>query len=93
MYTNRLEDLWQGAATDGASTPAGPRSFGTETEFQELMKAWLIERQHSVEYEFLLKQSRRVIARLLEQATGSVADRTRAIKLIESITRTIDENS
>jgi len=85
---NRLEDLWK-AADDGASTPLGPWATRTDAEIDQLMDAWFQERHMSIEFEMLLKQSRRMIARLLSGAIDRPEGRKKAQRLLREIDRSI----
>jgi len=84
MMTNRLEDLWA-SADDGASSPVGPLSNRSEAEFDELLDAWYIERQNSIEFEMLLDQSCKLIKKLLLEGEVSIAGQKRARQLIKAI--------
>jgi hypothetical protein len=81
---NRLEDLWQ-SADDGASAPIGPQEIRTESEFDDLLDAWYVERQNSIECEILLEQSRTLIVRLLNEPSTSPSRRSQARRLIRAI--------
>jgi hypothetical protein len=85
---NRLEDLWK-SADDGASTPVGPLTIRPEAEFDELLDAWYIERQNSIEFEILLDQSCKLIKQLLSDGDVSDSERRRARRLIQAINRSL----
>ncbi len=87
--TNRFEDIWRSAADDGASYPLVPVACRNEAEVDEIMDAWSRERSHSIEYEMLLGQSRKLLARLLRSGSASDSDRRRARRLMRSIDLTI----
>jgi len=86
---NRLEDLWQKMATDGASTPLGIDVVSPRADVEDLMKAWLRERGQSIEFGMLLKRSRRLIARLAAADCVSAEDRKRAKNLLAAIKYTL----
>jgi len=90
MMKNRLEDLWKSAADDGASTPLGPVTVPTDAEIDELLDAWFLERHKSIEYEMLLKQSRRVIAWLLANGVAEPENRRKARRFLREIDRCFD---
>lgn len=81
---NRLEDLWK-SADDGASSPIGPLQIRDESEFDDLLDAWYVERQNSIECEILLEQSKELIVRLLSESDASRSRRKQARRLIRSI--------
>jgi len=83
---NRLEDLWM-SADDGASTPSGPTALRTEAEFDDLLDAWFLERRNSIEFEMLLGQSRKLIARLLADGVTSPEGAKKARRLLREIDR------
>ena len=85
---NRLEDLWK-SADDGASAPIGPLEIRTESEFDDLLDAWYVERQNSIECEILLEQSRALILRLATEAAASPSRRKQARRLIRAIDQAI----
>src|SRR3954451_6080400 len=88
MMKNRLEDLWQ-SADDGASAPLSPLMSRRESEFEELLDAWFLERRNSIECEILLDQSRKLIARLLSDGDVTDSGRKKAHRLIRAIDRTL----
>jgi len=88
---NRLEDLWQKMANDGASTPLGIDVVGPRTDVEDLMEAWLRERGQCIELGMLLKRSRRLIARLAALDCVSPEDRKRANNLLLAIKYTLSE--
>ncbi len=88
MIKNRLEDLWN-SADDGASCPIGALANRSEAEFEELLDAWYLERQNSIEFEILLQESRRLIERLLAETDVSESRRKRARRLLRTIKETI----
>jgi hypothetical protein len=88
MMTNRFEDLWN-SADDGASSPIGPLGFHGEAEFDGLLDAWYVERQHSIEFEILLDQSKKMIRRLLAEGDLSPESQRSARRLIRAITETL----
>jgi len=83
---NRFEELWK-SADDGASTPFGATTYRTEAEFDQLLDAWFLERRNSIEFEMLLGQSRRVIARLLSEGAASPEGARKARRLLREIDR------
>jgi hypothetical protein len=85
---NRLEDLWQ-SADDGASTPFGPLEIRDESEFDDLLDAWYVERRNSIECEILLDQSKALIRRLLVESNASPSRRKQARQLIRAIDRAL----
>ena len=91
MFTNRIEDLWRGAATDGASTPPGQSAVANETELQGMLAAWLVERQSAIDFELLLKQSRKLIAGVIADGECSASVLRKAQRLIRSIDRSIEK--
>jgi len=90
MIANRLEDLWKDAADDGASTPRGPLAAPTEDEIDELLDAWFQERHKSIEFEMLLRRSRKVIAWLLIHGVDRPETRGRALRFLREIDRYFD---
>jgi hypothetical protein len=88
MMTNRFDDLWN-SADDGASTPIGPRTLQGDAEFDGLLDAWYLERQHSIEFEILVDESRKMIQRLLAEADVSPESRRSARRLIRAINETL----
>ena len=88
MMTNRFEDLWN-SADDGASSPVGPMLHHDEAEFDGLLDAWYLERQHSIEFEILLAESRKMIRRLLAEADVSPESRRTARRLIRTINESL----
>jgi len=90
MIKNRLEDLWESAAQDGASTPLGPLGGPTEAEIEEILDAWFLERHKSIEFEMLLKQSRKVIAWLLSEGVDEPVNRKKARRFLREIDRCFD---
>ncbi len=89
IMMSRFEDLWRSAADDGASHPLVPVACRNEEELDEILDAWSRERGHSIEYEMLLGQSRKLIARLLRSGVTSTSDRRRARRLMRSIDQTM----
>jgi len=85
MIKNRLEDLWKSAADDGASAPLGPQTLPTDAEIDELLDAWFLERHKSIEFEMLLKQSRKVIAWLLANGVDEPENRRKARRFLREI--------
>jgi len=90
MIKNRFEDLWQSAADDGASTPLGPSTVPTEAEVDELLGAWYLERHKSIEFEMLLRQSRKVIAWLLANGADEPENRRKARRFLREIDQCFD---
>jgi hypothetical protein len=90
MIKNRLEDLWESAADDGASTPLAPLAMPTDAEIDELLDAWFLERHKSIEFEMLLKQSRKVIAWLLAEGVDEPENRRKARRFLREIDRCFD---
>ena len=88
MMANRLEELWQ-SASDGASTPVGQVTSHIEADFDELLHAWFLERRNSIEFEILLDESRKMIARLIAEGEVSDSSRRRAGRLMKAIDRTL----
>ena len=82
---NRLDDLWQKIADDGASMPLGIDVVSPRDELEGLMKAWFHERGQKLEMELLLRQSRRLIARLAAGDCVSARDRRMAKSLLAAI--------
>jgi hypothetical protein len=85
MIKNRLEDLWKTAANDGASAPIGSSTVPTEAEIDELLDAWFLERHKSIEFEMLLKQSRKVIVWLLTHGVDDPENRRKARRFLREI--------
>lgn len=56
--TGRLEDLWETAASDGASTPFVSPATNSDAELEELMTAWYHERTERTEVTLLLDRGR-----------------------------------
>jgi hypothetical protein len=81
---NRLEDLWK-SADDGASAPIGPLEIRTESEFDDLLGAWYVERRNSIECEILLDRARDMIVRLLSDPSACSSRRKQARLLILAI--------
>lgn len=59
-----IEDLFRTASGDGVTIPL--RFSPSRTDSDEILKAWNIERSHSIECELLLKLLRRAMARSLK---------------------------
>jgi len=90
MINNRLEDLWKSAAADGASAPLGPLTLPTDAEIDELLDAWYLERHKSIEFEILLKQSRKIIAWLLANGVDDPENRRKARRFLREIDHCFD---
>ena len=84
----RLEDLWK-SADDGASTPIGPLQIRTESECDDLLDAWFVERRNSIECEILLDHAKDLIARLLAEPSASPSRRKQGRQLIQAIDRAL----
>ena len=69
MSQNFIDELLRSAAGDGGSLLMDARWH--RTDFDDLLKAWTIERGHSIECEILLNLSRAAIARLMATGTDS----------------------
>jgi hypothetical protein len=93
MIKYRLEDLWKSAADDGASTPLGPLSVPTDAEIDELLDAWFLERHKSIEFEMLLKQSRKIIAWLLANGVDEPENRRKARRFLREIDQFFDSSN
>ena len=79
-----IEDLLRTAPGDGASMSSGVSI--PPLDYDDLLKAWAIERGHNIECEFLLDLSRITIAQLLENvANQSLIERIDTDNLIEQI--------
>ncbi len=79
-----IDELLSTAGNDGGSIPVA--STSKRLEFDELFKAWTIERGHSIECEILLNLSRALLVRLqANQPTQAWHDRQDAEDLIEQI--------
>lgn len=70
---HRIDDLWDSAAGEGASTPASIVATPTAAELDLLMDAWSHERHEKIEYRLLLDRTHRLLSRML--ATGALAPR------------------
>ncbi len=94
--TNRFEDLWATAASDGAVCPCGVGSPRVDADDREeldlLMNAWHTERAGHIECALALQQAGRMIALLLADADVSPARRRRAKRLIGTIRALRDES-
>ncbi len=88
MSKNRLEDLWN-SADDGASAPIGTLANRSESDFDELLDAWFLERRNSIEFEMLLDESRRLIERLIAEDEVSTSGRRHARRLLRTIKQTL----
>jgi hypothetical protein len=93
MIKTRLEDLWKSAAHDGASTPLGPLTVPTEAEIDEILGAWFLERHKSIEFEMLLRQSRKVIAWLLANGVDEPENRRKARRFLREIDQCFDSSN
>ncbi len=79
-----IEDLFRTAAGDGVTIPW--RTPSPSMDSNEILKAWSIERGHSIECELLLKLLRKAIARSLRNnATQSATERRNTRDLIRQI--------
>jgi hypothetical protein len=85
---NRLEDLWK-SADDGASAPIGPLGIRAESEFDDLLDAWYVERRNSIECEILLDRAKDLIARLMAEPPANPSRRKQARQLIQAIDRAL----
>jgi hypothetical protein len=85
---NRLEDLWK-SANDGAFTPVVHQEIRDESEFDDLLDAWYVERRNCIECEILLDQSKVLISHLINDSDASPAKRKQARRLILAIDRAI----
>jgi hypothetical protein len=88
MMTNRFEDLWN-SADDGASASLGPLELPNDAECDELLDAWFVERQHCIEFEILLAESRKMIRKLLTADDVTPESRRSALRLIRRISETL----
>jgi hypothetical protein len=84
LMMNRLEDLWM-SADDGASAPIGPLEIRAESEFDDLLDAWYVERRNSIECEILLERAKNLIVRLLSESPVCPSKRKQARQLIHAI--------
>ncbi|WP_435021453.1 hypothetical protein TA3x_002382 [Tundrisphaera sp. TA3] len=82
---NRLEDLWITSADDGATSPIGIELFRPQVDMEDLLRAWALERGHSIEMGMILDQSRRFLGRLMAADGMSREDRKRARALMTLI--------
>ena len=73
--TGRLEDLWETAASDGASTPFVSPATNSDAELEELMTAWYHERTERTEVTLLLDRAEGLIEKII--ATGEITPRTK----------------
>ena len=83
---SRFDDIWRGAAADGACAFTGIDLTRSETgsDLDELLDAWYRERTDRIECSLILEQAQRLIAAIL--AKGELtAQRRQADNVIRSI--------
>lgn len=80
---SRIENLWESAAGDGASTPVGVAR--PESDFDALMEAWSRERQASTECRLALDQAGRLLREILKEDRVPIGLRRRARRLVRVI--------
>ncbi|HMB06449.1 MAG TPA: hypothetical protein VKP69_22285 [Isosphaeraceae bacterium] len=83
--SRRFDDLLASAAEDGASTPVGVFSPRDGADTDQLMQAWYIERQNSIECSLLLDRARRLLGRILYDGEVTAANRQRTRSLLRAI--------
>jgi hypothetical protein len=83
--SNRFEDLLATAAEDGASTPTGLYPFRNGAEFEQLMEAWYIERQKSIESSLLLDRVHQLLTRILHDGEVTETSRRKTLDLLHAI--------
>ena len=76
---------WDSIPGDGASTPVGVSTPSVRAEEEQLMYAWLCERQENVEQGNFLDRSVQLIKRLLADGEVSAESRQRARQLLLAI--------
>ena len=77
--------LWDSFPDDGASATVGVSTPSHRTEVEELMYAWLRERQENVEQELYLDRSVLLIKRILADGEVTAQSRRRASHLFLAI--------
>ncbi len=82
---SHIEDRWDSAAGDGASTPVGLPAVRTGAEIDLLMEAWSSERHESIESKLLLDRARRLLIRLLVSGELTPRNRERVRRLVAEI--------
>jgi len=90
---NRFENPWASAAGDGAWSPVG--FARPECEFDELMRAWLRERQDCIENRLYLDDAGRLLREILSEAYLSQPLRRRVRHFLQAIreTHSCDQDS
>ncbi len=82
----RFEELWDSAASDGASASIGlPTPFPASDESQDLMEAWFKERQESIENELYLDLACQLLRRILTEGAMTLESQRQAKHLILAI--------
>jgi len=80
---SRFENLWESAAGDGAWSPVG--FARPECEFDDLMRAWLRERQDCIEHRLYLDDAGRLLREILSEVDVSHPLRRRVRQLLQAI--------
>ena len=80
-----LDVPWDSLPHDGASAPVHLLAPCDEAEDEELMYAWLRERQDNIELRFLLDRTRELLGRILADGEDPCALMRRARHLLRQI--------
>jgi hypothetical protein len=83
MMASRFENLWKSAAGDGALSPVGVAR--PDCDYDDLMDAWLRERQESIESKLYLDEARRLLRKMIVVEQVPPGLRKRARHLLEAI--------
>jgi len=80
---NRFENPWESAAGDGAWSPVG--FARPESEFDELLSAWLRERQDCIEHRLYLDDAGKLLREILHEACLSHPLRRRVRHFLQAV--------
>ena len=80
-----FDDLCSSAPGDGAFAAEGVSPLRANCHHQEILEAWFLERQQSIELRLYLDQARRLLARILNEGEVSVESRRRTRLLLLAI--------
>jgi len=83
--SNRIEDLWQTAAHDGAFAPVGVSRHEAPEDHSEVLNAWFHERQQTIELRLYLEQARTLLSQILNDGEMNQENRRRTRLLLLAI--------
>ncbi len=82
---NRFDDLLATAADDGASALNGVATSRSKADAEQLMQAWCIERQNSIECSLFLDQASQLLLSILHEGEISDTNRRKGRSLLRVI--------